>query len=122
MDDSSSSLDAVTTAVEAAAAAAVLLRWRIARWIVEKKPRRRRQFLKEWSLAPSIFNIKAQGLAHCLHWIKLIKMKFAGFIFNLLNLILLSCKKIISSSWFFNFSRSLFAVLTVTALFILLLQ
>ena len=35
---------------------------------IKKKPRR----LVVWSLAPSIFNIKApQGLAHCLHWMKL---------------------------------------------------
>ena len=27
---------------------------------------------KEWSVAPSIFNIKAQGLAHCLYSLKLI--------------------------------------------------
>ena len=26
---------------------------------------------QEWSVAPSIFNIKARGLAHCLYWIKL---------------------------------------------------
>ena len=26
---------------------------------------------QEWSVAPSIFNIKAQGLTHCLLWIKL---------------------------------------------------
>ena len=26
---------------------------------------------QKWSVAPSIFNIKARGLAHCLHWIKL---------------------------------------------------
>ena len=25
----------------------------------------------EWSVAPSIFNIKARGLAHCLLWVKL---------------------------------------------------
>ena len=35
-----------------------------------KKPRQQ-NILKEWSLALSIFNIKARGLAHCLHWMKL---------------------------------------------------
>ena len=68
-----SSSSAVTTKVttEAAAAAAALA---TERWIVEnknKKKPRRQNFLEEWSLAPSIFNIKARGLAHCLHWIKL---------------------------------------------------
>ena len=50
MDDSSSSLDAATTAVEAAAAAAVLLRWRIARWIVEKKTRRNYFQRRHWKM------------------------------------------------------------------------
>ena len=28
-------------------------------------------YKQEWSVAPSIFNIKARGLAHCLRWKKL---------------------------------------------------
>ena len=28
-------------------------------------------YKQEWSVAPSIFNIKARGLAHCLYWVKL---------------------------------------------------
>jgi len=56
----------------------------------------------EWSLAPSIFNIKAQGLTHCLYWMNLSRHKVYDVYFNVLHLILLSCKKIISSMVFFH--------------------
>ena len=77
-------------------------------------------FLKEWSLAPSIFNIKAQGLAHCLHWIKLIKIKFNGFILNALNFITVVQKNNFIVLVFF-FSTIHRAILTVTALLLSLL-
>ena len=61
-------------------------------------------FLEEQSLAPSIFNIKARGLAHSLldemelKWI----LRFERFI-NELNLIdIIVVQKIILSSWFFS--------------------
>ena len=66
---SSSSFDDATITIEVvvAAAAAVLMMVALDRG----KNHDHNCFLKEWSLAPSIFNIKARGLAHCLHWIKL---------------------------------------------------
>ena len=39
--------------------------------VYKKLKPQRRNVLKEWSVAPSIFNIKTRGLAHCLHWMKL---------------------------------------------------
>ena len=68
---SSSSFDAITTVEAAAAAAQVAVTARIAVDRGKEKKPRQRNFLKELSVAPSIFNIKARGLAHCLHWMKL---------------------------------------------------
>ena len=67
-----------------------------------------KKFLKEWSRAPSIFNIEAQGLAHCLYWMKLSHNEVYWVYFNELDLILLSRKKIILLPWFFyNLSSAL---------------
>ena len=84
-----------------------------------KKPRRQ-FFLKEWSLALSIFNIKARGMAHCLHWMKLGWNKVYEAFSSVLNLILLLCKKIIWRRGIFSFSRFT-AILTAAALLLLLL-
>ena len=71
----SSSFDAVTITVEAAVAVATAVLLMTVALYREKKNSKKKHnhemFLKEWSLAPSIFNIKERGLAHCLHWIKL---------------------------------------------------
>ena len=74
MNAPSSSVAAATTTttVEAAVAESVLMTVAVDQKIKNnKKKARRRMFLKEWSLAPSIFNIKARGVAHCIYWMKL---------------------------------------------------
>ena len=65
---SSSSFETATITVEAATAALLMT---VAVYREKFKKTRRQNFLRELSLAPSIFNIKARGLAHCLHWMKL---------------------------------------------------
>ena len=41
-----------------------------------------RFFRQEWSVACSIFNIKAQGLAHCIIWMKLSQNRWAEIYFH----------------------------------------
>ena len=92
---SSSSFDTATTTVEAASAAASAAvldsggSWKRRR----QKKTRQRNILKKLSVAPSILHIKKQEL--------LSLNEVYEVYFNVLNLILLSCKKIISPSWFF---------------------
>ena len=50
----------------------------------KKKKTLHQNILMEWSVAPSIFNIKAQGLAHCLYWMKLSNCGVYEVYFNLL--------------------------------------
>ena len=112
MNASSSSFAATITTVEAAAVAVTV---RIAVDRGKEKNHRCRNFLKERSLAPSIFNIKARGLAHCLHWIKLIENEVYEVHFKALAALSDDVVKnnfdndgfFLSSSWFFFRSTAL---------------
>ena len=50
----------------------------------KEKKTLQRNILMEWSVAPSIFNIKAHGLAHFLYWMKLSNYGVYEVYFNLL--------------------------------------
>ena len=68
MNAHSSSVATTTTTTVEAAAEALLMMVEVDQKI---KKTTTTNFLKEYSLAPSIFNIKARRLAHCLYWMKL---------------------------------------------------
>ena len=46
---------------------------------------------QEWSVAPSIFNIKARGLAHCVLWVKLSLYEVYDVLFHAVWLIPKRC-------------------------------
>ena len=70
MDAPSSSSSAATAVEEAAAATTALVTVAVEKLFKPALSKLWNNFIFHF-VAPSIFNIKARGLAHCLHWMKL---------------------------------------------------